>query len=240
MRIDISIFNGATGGMMRPIVVRATFVTILSMLVVSAVNDVAPAYDLTAAANIALYPRPCQVSDLVFNNCQGRTVSLKDYKGKVVLLHFWSINCPACRFEEPLLKGLKRQFGSSGLEILGVNLVDPPKSVMNHATQKRPPFPCLFDGGRGFNLKVVTMAGKRTAFLLNPAREAILEVPGFPTTYIIDCKGNAVGYSVGPARWNNAKAVDLIRRLLAQTRNCSVNSQPRQARRGPVINPARF
>jgi thiol-disulfide isomerase/thioredoxin len=226
---------------MRHLVVRAVLTTLLAMLVLSAAADVAPAYDLSAAANIALYPKPYRVSNLVFNNSRGRTVSLKDYKGKVVLLHFWSINCPACRYEEPLLEGLKKRFGHAGLEILGVNLVDPPKSVVSHAARKRPPFPVLFDGGRGFTLKVVTMAGKRTAFLLNPAQEAILEVPGFPTTYIIDCRGNAVGYSVGPARWNNAQAVDLIRRLIAQSRNCrGEDSRPKHAGRGPVVKPVRF
>ena len=51
-------------------------------------------------------------------------VSLQDFRGKVVLLHFWSVQCPACRIEEPLLEKLKQAFGPSGLEILGVNLVD--------------------------------------------------------------------------------------------------------------------
>jgi len=170
--------------------------------------------DLAANANIFMYPKPYKVADLVLKSPSGTTVSLSQYRGRVVLLHFWSINCPACRLEEPLLQQVKQSFGHTGLEILAVNLVDPPAQVANHAYAHKTPFPVLFDGGKGFDLKVVTMAGKRTAFVVNPNKEAILEVPGFPTTYIVDSTGNAVGYSVGPARWNNGAALALLQNLV--------------------------
>ena len=72
------------------------------------------------------------------------------------------------------------------MEILGVNLVDPAPVVAQYATTNHIPFPILFDGGHGFSLKTVSMSGRNTAFLINPGKEAILEIPGFPTTYIID------------------------------------------------------
>ena len=129
--------------------------------------------------------------------------------------------------EEPLLHSLKQGFGHAGLEVLAVNLVDPPQAVAHHAMANRTPFPVLFDGGNGFDLKVVTMGGKKTAFVVNPRKEAILEVPGFPTTYIVDTRGNVVGYSVGPARWNTRSALTLIQNLVAQRRpNPSRTGQP--------------
>jgi thiol-disulfide isomerase/thioredoxin len=172
--------------------------------------------DLAADANIFMYPKPYKIAELILKSPSGKTVSLSQYRGRVVLLHFWSINCPACRLEEPLLQQLKRSFGHTGLEILAVNLVDPPVQVANHAYANKTPFPVLFDGGRGFDLKVVTMAGKKTAFVVNSKKEAILEVPGFPTTYIVDSTGNAVGYSVGPARWNNGSVLALLQNLVRQ------------------------
>ncbi len=180
----------------------------------------AAASDLTTAANIFLLPKPFPVSDLVLKSASGQMVSLKDFKGKVVLLHFWSIKCPACRIEEPLLQQLKKSFGASGLEILGVNLVDSPPEIIGHAATHAIPFPVLYDGGKGFNLKVVDMGGRSTAFLVNPLQEAILEVPGFPTTYILDCRGSVIGYSVGAARWNNQAALNLIQSLLAESKTC--------------------
>jgi thiol-disulfide isomerase/thioredoxin len=176
------------------------------------------ASDPATAANIFMYPKPYKMAELVLQTPAGTSVSLNDYRGRVVLLHFWSINCPACRLEEPLLQRLKNTFGPSGLEILAVNLVDTPQAIATHAVAQRMPFPVLFDGGRGFSLKVVNTGGKSTAFVLNPAKEAILEVPGFPTTYILDSRGSVVGYSIGQGRWDSGYAVGLIQRLLADGR----------------------
>ncbi len=50
----------------------------------------------------------------------GRTVSLSDYKGKVVLLNFWATWCPPCRAEIPDLVRLGKEYQSRGLQILGM------------------------------------------------------------------------------------------------------------------------
>jgi thiol-disulfide isomerase/thioredoxin len=178
------------------------------------------ASELASAANIFMFPKPLGVSDMVLKNSFGKSVSIRDFKGKVVLLHFWSIQCPACHMEEPQLDRVKRTFGPSGLEILGVNLVDQPQAIVNHCASNRLPFPVLFDGGGGFSLKAVNIGGKTTAFVVNPRQEAILEVPGFPTTYILDCRGDAVAYSIGAARWDHRSAVSLIQSLIANRRTC--------------------
>lgn len=203
---------------------KIVIICCLTLLTIIASIPAANAADPLTQANIYLYPKPHKVSDLVLKTPTGQTVSLNDYKGKVVLLHFWSITCPACKIEEPLLENLRRVHGGSGLEILGVNLVDPPVAIQKHAATVRPPFSVLFDGGRGFSLRVVEMAGKRTSFVVNPNQEAILEVPGFPTTYIVDCRGDAVGYSVGPARWDEPSAQALLQKLMVEGKTCS--SQP--------------
>ena len=177
-------------------------------------------------ANISLYPQPYQLGNIVFHTPSGQTISLKDYQGKVVILHFWSINCPACRMEEPMLVQLKQSMAPRGLEILAVNFVDPPQAISQYVATKRPPFPVLQKGASGFDLKVVKMGDKTTAFVVNPAREAILEVPGFPTNYIVDCRGGVIGYSVGAARWDSAYALSLLEKLLNPANGCVVGSLP--------------
>jgi thiol-disulfide isomerase/thioredoxin len=153
-------------------------------------------------------------------------VNVTDFKGKVALLHFWSIRCPACRIEEPLLEQLKQTLGPAGLEIIAVNLTDPPDEVMRYVQTNRMPFSVLLDGGMGFNLRTVRMGAKQTAFLVNPKNEAVLEVPGFPTTYILDCAGNAVAYSVGVARWESAPAQRFLHDLLGDRKACRPGSGP--------------
>ncbi len=204
---------------------RANFKRFLLMIISAAVilifcptwNE---ASDLGADTNIFMFPKPLHVSNMVLRNPQGKIVSLKDFRGKVVLLHFWSIQCPACHMEEPQLENVRRTFGPAGLEILGVNLIDRPQNIFNHCASNKVPFPVLFDGGAGFSLKPVKLGGKATAFVVNPQNEAILEVPGFPTTYILDCRGDAVGYSIGAARWNHRSAVSLIQSLIENRKTC--------------------
>ena len=205
--------------------------SIRSLLCVACLIAVVPISYLQAAdnlsnANIFMFSRPHPVTDMVFAGASGQAISTRELKGKVVLLHFWSIQCPACRMEEPLLDQLKRTYGGSGLEILGVNLVDPPDAIARYAASNRIPFPVVFDGGKGYSLKVVNMSGKRTAFLINPSQEALLEVPGFPTTYILDCRGSAIGYTVGAAKWDAASAQAMIQKLLVDQKTCgSPNAQ---------------
>jgi thiol-disulfide isomerase/thioredoxin len=218
------------GGIMN---VTARIVPLLVMLLLAPAftdSGIVQAADLASKANIYTYPKPSPIGDLVLKNSSGKTVSLKDYRGKVVLLHFWSIRCPACKMEEPTLNKLKKAYGPAGLEVLGVNLSDPPVAVVRHAKNKRLPFPVLFDGGNGFSLQTFNMGGKNTSFVINPKKEALLEVPGLPTTYIIDCRGDVVAYSVGVARWYHQSAQGLLNRLIAERKTCGVDTVSGQLR----------
>ncbi len=199
---------------------------LLIVACIFAIMPINPSYgsDNLSNANIFMFPKPHPVSDMVFAGPNGQVFSTSGLKGKVVLLHFWSIQCPACRMEEPLLEQLKKTYGGSGLEILGVNLVDPPEAIARYAASNHIPFPVVFDGGRGYSLKGVNMSGKRTAFLINSSQEALLEVPGFPTTYILDCRGSAIGYTVGAARWNASSAQAMIQKLLVDQKTCMASN----------------
>ncbi len=50
----------------------------------------------------------------------GKTISLNQYRGKVVLIDFWQTWCPPCVEEVPYLKSLQDKYGGRGLVILGV------------------------------------------------------------------------------------------------------------------------
>lgn len=51
----------------------------------------------------------------------GKTVELKDLRGKVVLLDFWATWCPPCRAIMPEVQKLHEQYGDKGLVVLGMN-----------------------------------------------------------------------------------------------------------------------
>lgn len=53
---------------------------------------------------------------------KGGTVSVDDFKGKVVLVLYWSTGCVPCEQDLPLVRALYEQYKGQGFEILGVNL----------------------------------------------------------------------------------------------------------------------
>ena len=57
---------------------------------------------------------------LKLKDLRGRSHRLSDYNGKVVLLNFWATWCPPCRAEVPDLVRWQREYGASGLQVLGV------------------------------------------------------------------------------------------------------------------------
>src|SRR5436309_14172741 len=51
-----------------------------------------------------------------------RAAKLSDYKGRVVVLDFYATWCEPCRAETPRLVQLQRDYGPSGLQVIGLNV----------------------------------------------------------------------------------------------------------------------
>lgn len=51
-------------------------------------------------------------------------VDMESYKGKVVLISFWTTWCPGCRDEMPDLIKLQQKFGSKGFTVVAVSVDD--------------------------------------------------------------------------------------------------------------------
>lgn len=60
------------------------------------------------------------VPDMTFQDINGRTMSTKDWKGKVTLVNFWATWCPPCRAEIPALIKLQNSYRDN-LQIVGVS-----------------------------------------------------------------------------------------------------------------------
>ncbi len=59
--------------------------------------------------------------DFALPTLDGETLQLSDFKGKIIILNFWAMSCPACRRLIPDLVKLYDKYRDDGLIIIGVN-----------------------------------------------------------------------------------------------------------------------
>src|SRR5205085_2203351 len=83
----------------------------------------------TAASTAADGPSEVKIGKpapkLVLKDLNGKTVSLDQLKGKVVVVDFWATWCGPCQIMIPWFVQLRNQYGSKGFEIVGVAMDDP-------------------------------------------------------------------------------------------------------------------
>jgi cytochrome c biogenesis protein CcmG/thiol:disulfide interchange protein DsbE len=107
----------------------------------------------------------------------GKTVSLSDFKGKVVIVDFWATWCPPCRKGIPDLIDLQTEFGNK-LAVIGISVDTDTKDQVASFAQN-------------FNINY-------TVLFANPdVVNAYGNIESIPTSFIIDKNGNIVNQHVG-------------------------------------------
>lgn len=116
-----------------------------------------------------------QLEDFDLEDMDGKRKKLSDYKGKVVLINFWFINCPPCRMEMPALNELKANYKGKNVEFISITFDE--KKDIREFLKKIP-----FD------------------FLIFPNAREIIEqygILGFPTSVVLDREGKVVDSKMG-------------------------------------------
>lgn len=62
--------------------------------------------------------------ELAVKDSAGKTLRLKKYRGKVVLLDFWATWCHGCKQEIPWFVEMQKTYRRQGLAVVGVSLDD--------------------------------------------------------------------------------------------------------------------
>lgn len=133
--------------------------------------------------------------DFALNNIAGKPVSLKSYRGKVVLVNFWATWCDPCKWEMPSMEQLYKSQNRLDFEILAISTdEDGLRSVFPFQQEFKFSFPILLDP----ELKINDGYGVRN----------------IPTTMILDRKGVITNRFFGAVDWMDPKQANLIQQLI--------------------------
>lgn len=146
---------------------------------------------------IIMHEAPKPVAAIQFEDAQGQSRSLADFRGKIVLLNIWATWCVPCRKEMPALDRLQAILGGSDFEVVTLS------------TDRRG-----MDVVRKFYAEVGI---RKLGMYLDSSAKATRElgVVGLPTTLLVDRKGREAGRLIGPAEWDSPKIIEFLRCVIA-------------------------
>ena len=98
-----------------------------------------------------------------------KTLDLRSFRGKVVLLNFWATWCAPCQLEMPIFSAWQQQYGPQGLQVVGISMDDDSPPVRSLVSRLKLSYPVAMGDAR---------LGERYGGVL-----------GLPLTYLIDRNG---------------------------------------------------
>jgi thiol-disulfide isomerase/thioredoxin len=83
-----------------------------------------------AGAEIVDLGKPTAPPDFTLKDLDDHRVSLSQFKGKVVLVNFWTTWCEPCKTEIPWLVDLQDKYAGRGFSVLGIAMDEEGKSAV--------------------------------------------------------------------------------------------------------------
>ncbi len=130
------------------------------------------------SGSTAIIMKASSAPDFTLESLDGKSVRLSDLRGKAVLLNFWATWCGPCKIETPWLVELQNQYGSQGLQVIGVAMDDSGKEDI-----------AKFAKDMGVNYPV--LLGKEAV------GDAYGGVPALPESFFIGRDGKIVDKIIG-------------------------------------------
>jgi thiol-disulfide isomerase/thioredoxin len=139
---------------------------------------------------------PLRLPDLAFEDADGKSRKLSDWRGRTVLVNLWATWCVPCRKEMPALASLQTSLGGPDFEVVAINIDtrDPekPKNFLKDAHLTGLGY---FNDQKAKVFQDLKVVGRAL---------------GMPTSVLIDGQGCEIATIAGPAEWASEDALKLI------------------------------
>lgn len=153
-------------------------------------------------AALTMATSPLQLPDLAFEDSEGKTRKLSEWKGRTVLVNLWATWCVPCRKEMPALDKLQETLGSKDFEVVAINIdtrdPDKPKNFLKDGSLTKLAY---FHDQKARVFQDLKSAGRAL---------------GMPTSVLVDGAGCEIATIAGPAEWASDDAVKLIKAATGQ------------------------
>lgn len=135
--------------------------------------------------------------DFTLPDVQGQLVRLADLRGRPVLINIWATWCYPCREEMPSMNALYKDYSVKGLAMVAI---------------------AMDAGGKAVVAPFLQAYGLTFLVLLDPQNMVgtQLQVPGIPTSYLLDKRGRVTDVVIGARDWNSQKIRHRIEQLLME------------------------
>lgn len=148
--------------------------------------------------NLTAVRKPVPAPEFTLEDMDEEQHSLKDLRGKVVLLNFWATWCPPCRREMPSMERLHQKLSGENFTVIAINQMEDGDHVFAYTGQLEvdPTFTILFD---------------KDSRVSNSFR-----VNGLPTTYLIDKQGKIRYRAIGGREFDHPEVEKQIMQLMQE------------------------
>ncbi len=116
--------------------------------------------------------------DFTLTGFDGRTVTLSQLRGQVVMINFWASWCPPCREEAAYLERTWRKYQAKGVAFIGVDWVDTEKEALAYIEE----FDVTYLNGPDLGTRIAQA----------------YRIQGVPETFFVDKTGRLRGVKIGP------------------------------------------
>lgn len=151
-------------------------------------------------AEIVFHETPRAVAAESFMDGRGGTLTMADFKGKVVVLNIWATWCLPCREEMPSLDNLQATLGGEEFQVVALSIDKTGRRQIEYFFEE-------------FGLNNLTIYWDEEQKLYDE-----LGIIAIPTSLIIDREGLEIGRMIGPATWDSEKMLATLWSIIEKSR----------------------